>query len=100
MQEYTVRVYKDRTVWYQNGKLHREGGPAIESANGSKHWYKNGQLHREDGPAVEWANGYKCWYLEGLNYTETQWKARVNPNSCDGKMVEIEGKKYQLKEVK
>ena len=36
MQEYTVRVYVTRTEWYQNGKLHRLDGPAIEYVNGEK----------------------------------------------------------------
>jgi len=30
MQEYQVKVYKDRTEWFQNNKLHRLDGPAIE----------------------------------------------------------------------
>ena len=37
-----------------NDKCHREDGPAIEGANGSKYWYLNGKLHREDGPAIEY----------------------------------------------
>ena len=48
-------------------------------ADGSKHWFFNGKLHREDGPAIEWANGYKIWYLNGTQYTETEWKAKLNP---------------------
>ena len=50
-------------VWYLNGKLHREDGPAAECANGRKEWCLNGKLHREDGPAIEWSNGEKLWYL-------------------------------------
>ena len=52
-------------LWYLNGKLHREDGPAFEGANGDKHWYLNGKRHREDGPAFEGANGDKQWYLNG-----------------------------------
>jgi hypothetical protein len=52
-------------VWYLNGKLHREDGPAYEGANGTKYWYLNDKLHREDGPAIEDANGNKRWYLNG-----------------------------------
>ena len=48
--------------WYQNDKRHRLDGPAVEYKNGDKCWYQNGQLHRLDGPAVEWANGYKSWW--------------------------------------
>ena len=32
--------------------------------------YKNGKLHREDGPAIEYANGSKEWWLNGVEYTE------------------------------
>ena len=27
--------------------------------NGTKSWYQNNKLHREDGPAVEYPNGNK-----------------------------------------
>ena len=65
MKEYKVTVDKYGTIrWYnENGKRHREGGPAIEWANGTKKWYINGECHREDGPAVEWADGTKRWYI-------------------------------------
>jgi len=49
--------------WYLNGKLHREDGPAVELADGSKAWWLNGKLHREDGPAIEYADGFKGWHL-------------------------------------
>ena len=56
MEEYIVRVYDNRTEWYN----------------------KANQLHRLDGPAVEWSNGYKEWWIEGKYYaTEKEWeKAR------------------------
>jgi len=32
--------------------------------------------------------------------TEDEWRAKVQPQpSCDGKVVEIDGKKYKLTEV-
>jgi len=37
----------------------------VELESGTKIWYKNGNLHREDGPAVVWINGNKSWYLDG-----------------------------------
>jgi|14BtaG_2_1085337.scaffolds.fasta_scaffold12863_6 hypothetical protein len=111
--------------WYLDGKLHREDGPAIEWANGDKWWYLNDELHREDGPAMEYANGNKSWYLKGKlhredgptvayvdsgkdwylngNYsTEADHKAEMvkRNNTCDGKIVTIEGKEYKLTEVK
>jgi len=78
MIEYTVKVYDD----------------------GDKCWYLNGVLHCEHGPAIEYADGDKRWYLNSKLFTEAEHKiATSKPTSCDGKIVEIDGKKYQLKEV-
>ena len=125
-KEYTVRVYNDGSKsWYLNGKRHREDGPAIERADGykewwlngnrhrvdgpavedsdgSKYWYLNGKCHRVDGPAIEYADGSKEWYLNGIEYSEAQWKKEVakKKNSCNGRIVEIDGKKYKLIEEK
>jgi NADPH-dependent ferric siderophore reductase len=43
MIEYTVKVHPDRTEWFLNGKLHREDGPAVEWADGSRSWWLNGE---------------------------------------------------------
>ena len=51
--------------WYQDGIIHRDDGPAIERADGDKYWYQQGKLHRENGPAVENANGSKEWWIKG-----------------------------------
>lgn len=56
-------------LWYLNGDLHREDGPAVELSVGTKYWYINGELHREDGPAVEYYNGSKQWWING------EWKS-------------------------
>lgn len=41
------------------GRLHRDGGPAVENPDGSFVWYRYGQIHRLDGPAVRlvWPTG-------------------------------------------
>ena len=71
MITYTVKVDKYKnTRWYLNDKLHREDGPAIENADGSKYWYLNDNLHREDGPAIENADGSKRWYLNDKLHRE------------------------------
>ena len=69
-------------------------GP-VENNDGDKEWYQNGLLHRLDGPAVEWSDGYKAWYIEGTRYTEQEFNEKIKP-SCDGRIVEIDGKKYKL----
>jgi hypothetical protein len=68
MEEYTVRVYEDRTEWWQNGKVHRTSGPAVEWADGSKQWQQNGLFHRTDGPACEWIDGTKEWWQNGQRH--------------------------------
>lgn len=68
--------------------------------NGSKYWYQEGKLHRLNGPAVEYANGDKYWYIEGKRLSEAEFNSRVKSETCDGKVVEIDGIKYQLKEIK
>ena len=123
MIEYTVEVYDNgEKYWYLNDNLHREDGPAYEGSEGSKHWYLNGKRHREDGPAVEWTNGNKYWWLNGLRHredgpaiewadgskswylndeqvTEEEHKRLTSKTTCEGKVVEIDGVKYELKEV-
>jgi hypothetical protein len=69
----------------------------MEFANGDKWWYLNDKRHREDGPAVEYASGTKSWYINGKELTEAEFNARTK--SCNGKVVEIDGKKYKLQEV-
>ena len=99
MKTYRVTVDDCGTKhWYLNSKRHREDGPAIEFAGGDKYWYLNNKRHREDGPAVERTNGTKEWYINGKELTEAEFNTRTK--SCDGRVVEIDGKKYKLQEVK
>jgi hypothetical protein len=101
MKTYKVTVNEYGTKhWYINGKLHREDGPAIECVNGTKEWYINDKRHREDGPAIEYASGAKYWYINDKHLTEAEFNARIKQSSCDGRVVEIDGKKYKLQEVK
>ena len=75
MKEYKVKVYNDRTEWYNlGGQLHREKGPAVEYPDGYKSYYINGKIHREDGPAIEWADGVKEYYINGKQLTKKQFK--------------------------
>jgi hypothetical protein len=99
MKEYTVKIDIECTRrWYLNGKLHREDGPAVEYADGSKEWWINGQCHREDGPAVEYADGTtKEWWLSDVRFSEEDFKKEmVLKNLITLKHVVIDGKKYKL----
>ncbi len=83
MIEYKVIVddYGD-TCWYKAGTYikHREDGPAVEYASGTRVWYRDDKVHREDGPAKEYSNGSKSWYLNDIIYRkEADWKIALNP---------------------
>ena len=77
--KYRVEVAKDGTRRYYNnaGELHRDEGPAVDWADGTKLWYQNGQLHRIDGPAVECRDGDKRWYINGKRLTEAEFSQLV-----------------------
>ena len=66
-----------RRYFNANGQLHRENGPAIEYADGSKSWYKNDQYHRTDGPAIDWTRGRKAWCINGEELTKAEFNQRV-----------------------
>ena len=65
--------------WCQNGQLHRTNGPAIEWRDGDKRWFQNGQRHRIDGPAVMYADGSKVWYINDKAMTEAEFLAATQP---------------------
>ena len=123
METYTVTIYDDKEIawrnsdgklhredgpaieyangtkaWFVDGKRHRKDGPAIEQGDGTKAWFVNGKLHREDGPAVERADDTKAWYLNDKKLTQAQFEDRTKPKqaSCAGKVVEVDGVKYIL----
>jgi antitoxin component YwqK of YwqJK toxin-antitoxin module len=85
--------------WYRNGKRHREDGPAIEWSDGTKEWHRNGKLHREDGQAVECADGSKFWYRNGKLHREDgpaiEWDDGTKVWYLDGK--KMTEKEFDLK---
>jgi len=106
MKEYRVEVYSSgRIFWHKPGTdtIHRDDGPAVVYNDGQMWWYQNGKIHREDGPAIVDPKGEQFWSLDGTPYTEEQhaaeMKRRNNKDSCSGKVVEIDGKKYKLTEI-
>jgi hypothetical protein len=57
-------------MWYENGLLHRDKGPAkIEYDENGKvkalFWYTKGFINRFKKPAVIYKNGYRAWYKQG-----------------------------------
>jgi hypothetical protein len=80
--KYHIKVTKGGTRCYYNnaGELHRDEGPAVEWADGSKGWFQNGQYHRTDGAAVEYSDGDKDWYINGEQLTEAGFNQAINPS--------------------
>ena len=49
---------------------------------GTTRWYKEAKckvLHRENGPAIEYADGTKRWYINGKVLTEDEFLAATQP---------------------
>ena len=100
MEEYTVKVNQyGNKYWYQNDKLHRLDGPAVEYADGGTEWYQNDMRHRLDGPACEYASGDKFWYqndklhrLDGPAFEEANgsksWCQNGKLHRLDGPAIE------------
>ena len=82
--------------WYQNDQRHRVDGPAIEYSNGYRVWYQNGQRHRLDGPAIEWANGDRQWWIEDKKLTQEQFNKQTHKSTCENRTVIIDGVAYKL----
>ena len=79
MIEYKVRVYAD----------------------GGKRWYLNGERHREDGPAIEAANGTKHWWLNDKEYTKREFNEKMNPKAKELSVEDISKLLgYEVKVVK
>ena len=64
--------------------------------NGDREWYQNGKLHRVDGPAVEYANGHKEWWINGVQLTQEEFNKQTKKNTCEDKTVIIDGITYKL----
>jgi len=123
---YTVWSDGSSTYWLQNKMPSRRGGPAVECADGRKEYWLNGkrhnlngpakstverddyyvdgQLHREDGPAVEYHSEklahYNEYWLRGTYLTKEKFDLAIAAEYRDGKVIELDGKKYKLTEVK
>ena len=90
MAKWTLICPDGSKFWYQNGQLHRVGGPAITTPGGYQAWFQNGEYHRVngpslirfdgtqvwcvyskyhrvDGPAITWPDGNESWYLDDEN---------------------------------
>ena len=82
------------TIHKEWNKVPKQGAFKVINKNGDVMYVVDGKYHREDGPAREYASGTKKWFLNGKKLSEEEFNQRKN--DCNGKVVEIEGKKYRL----
>ena len=76
--------------WHDSdGKLHRDDGPAIMYASGTKEWWQHGECHRDNGPAIEYANGHKEWWLNDRYLSFNQWLDQANISDEDKVMMKL-----------
>ena len=69
-RNYNIAGY-GRVEWRQYGLWHRDhDGPAIIHEDGKQEWYQFGRLHREGGPAIIWPDGRAEVWLNGLRRDE------------------------------
>lgn len=81
-------------VWYINGLMHREDGPAYDSEL-YKEWWVNGYLHRENGePAIiDEISNRKEWWVNGMAHRENDKPAIVVDNKA--KEWWVNGKRHR-----
>jgi len=56
--------------YYQNGKYHRENGPAYIGYSGFVEYLQDGKLHRIDGPARIWPKNIVQYWIHGKEVTK------------------------------
>ena len=65
-------VTPEKTEYRKGGKLHRNNGPAIIYADGSKEWWLNGERHRKGGPAIVHADGTERYFIHGAQFPKPE----------------------------
>lgn len=58
----------------------------VEYLFGTKVWFKEGKIHREDGPAKEFAGGHKEWWIDDFELLE---QAQILFEEC-GEVIILE----------
>lgn len=62
---------------YEDGKLHRVNGPAIEYLDGTKYWWLNDDMHRADGPAIIYPSGSVEYVFEGIFLSKRRYLEKI-----------------------
>lgn len=70
---------KYRSVTYPDGT------EMLEYPDGSREWYWNDRRHREDGPAVEKADGTKEWWRSGALVVDPEYLAKLKERAAQAR---------------
>lgn len=75
--------------WWQDGRNHRVGGPAIIFANKTEIWKRHGRKHRDVGPAITRSPDNMEWWQDGKRHRDrNHGPAIVMPNPDEDKWYE------------
>lgn len=74
--------------WHIEGLLHRINGPAVIFSNGDLHYYKEGKLHREDGPAIILNSGYEEYWLNDKLMSKEEFYKIMNSTTEENPVKE------------
>ena len=77
--------------WHEYIEEHPNFTGCLINQDNNKAWYKNGQRHREDGPAIEFADGSKRWHLNDKYYSEQDWKIALRKIKLERVLKKING---------
>ena len=70
----------------RNERVPRNYTGIVEFLFGTKVWFKEGKIHREDGPAKELAGGHKEWWIDDIELFE---QAQILFEEC-GEVIILE----------
>ena len=70
-------------LWYYEGRLHRDFGPAIINQSGCQEWWHLGKRHRDhDLPAIIHPDGTKYWFMFDKRHRTTGPAYISHDNKC------------------
>jgi hypothetical protein len=90
-------VVKECKYLDEEGRPHREDGPALVYSDGWEEWRIHGQLHREDGPARTLPEGDEEWWLNGERHRidGPAWRSFKEPGRLVLERWYVDGKVHR-----
>ena len=83
MFDFWISLIKDIWFWIR-------GKPTFYINEwGTKFWFLNGKLHLEGGPAIEYPSGEKHWYLNGKKYSFEDYIVELERRGLHDEIVEL-----------